>query len=109
MDRGGMMIFAREPSGRRASTMGEDSSTRRPTAETILSMMCIRCALSLKTTLVLSRRAAAFHVNYVVCVHQDVVDIGSCRSGSRGPRPKSSSRTSLERRSRSCRVMGVRS
>ena len=31
-DSGGMMALTREPSGRRASTMGLDSSTRRPTA-----------------------------------------------------------------------------
>ena len=43
---GGIITLTREPSGRRASTMGEDSSTRRPTAETILSMMCSRCRLS---------------------------------------------------------------
>ncbi|MCY1373707.1 hypothetical protein D9M69_609970 [compost metagenome] len=39
---GGMMAFTREPSGRRASTMGLDSSTRRPMRETILSMIFIR-------------------------------------------------------------------
>jgi hypothetical protein len=36
---GGMMALTREPSLSRASTMGLDSSTRRPTWETILSMM----------------------------------------------------------------------
>ena len=35
---GGMIAFTREPSGRRASTIGEASSTRRPTAATILSI-----------------------------------------------------------------------
>ncbi len=29
-ERGGMMAFTREPSGRRASTIGDDSSMRRP-------------------------------------------------------------------------------
>ena len=47
---GGMTAFTREPSGRRASTIGEDSSTRRPTRETIFSMMRSRCALSLNST-----------------------------------------------------------
>ena len=42
MARGGMMAFTREPSARRASTMGEDSSTRRPMRETMRSMICIR-------------------------------------------------------------------
>jgi hypothetical protein len=32
---GGMIALTREPSGRRASTIGLDSSTRRPTRETI--------------------------------------------------------------------------
>ncbi len=42
MARGGMMAFTRDPSARRASTIGEDSSTRRPTAETIRSMIFMR-------------------------------------------------------------------
>ena len=36
---GGMTAFTRLPSGRRASTIGDASSTRRPTWETILSMI----------------------------------------------------------------------
>ena len=43
---GGMIAFTREPSGRRASTIGEASSMRRPTCDTILSMMRSRWALS---------------------------------------------------------------
>jgi hypothetical protein len=39
---GGMMAFTREPSLSRASTMGVDSSMRRPTWETILSITCRR-------------------------------------------------------------------
>src|SRR4051812_25253796 len=39
----------REPSRRRASHKGLDSSTRRPTAETIFWMMRIRCASSLNS------------------------------------------------------------
>jgi hypothetical protein len=45
---GGMIALTRLPSGSRASTIGEDSSTRRPTWETILSMMRRRCASSTK-------------------------------------------------------------
>ena len=37
---GEMMAFTRDPSVRRASTMGHTSSTRRPTFETIRSMIC---------------------------------------------------------------------
>ena len=47
---GGMMALTREPSASRASTIGLDSSMRRPTELTIRSMIRIRCASSLKTT-----------------------------------------------------------
>jgi hypothetical protein len=53
---GGMMAFTREPSGSRASTIGLDSSMRRPTRETILSMIFIRWSSSLKLTSVASSR-----------------------------------------------------
>ena len=56
MASGGMMALTREPSGSRASTIGLDSSTRRPTRETILSMIFIRCASSWKVTSVASSR-----------------------------------------------------
>ena len=44
--------FTREPSGRRASTVGHDSSNRRPTPETIFCTMRRRWASSLKCTFV---------------------------------------------------------
>ena len=53
---GGTMALMREPSARRASTMGEDSSIRRPTAATIRSMMRRYCWFELKTTSVRSIR-----------------------------------------------------
>ena len=43
---GGRTAFTRDPSGRRASTIGLDSSTRLPTRDTILSMVRRRCASS---------------------------------------------------------------
>ncbi len=43
---GGMIALTRDPSGRRASTIGLDSSMRRPTRETIFSITFIRCASS---------------------------------------------------------------
>ena len=49
---GGMMAFTREPSGRRASTYGDDSSMRRPIRLMILSMMRSRCASSTNCALV---------------------------------------------------------
>src|SRR5207253_959388 len=42
MASGAITAFAREPSGRRASTIGFDSSTRRPTWATIFSMIRLR-------------------------------------------------------------------
>ena len=54
MASGGMMALTRAPSGSRASAMGDDSSMRRPTRETIRTMICCRCALSRKRTLVSS-------------------------------------------------------
>ncbi|MNY10105.1 hypothetical protein D3C86_1430620 [compost metagenome] len=52
MARGGAMTLTREPSGRRASQMGLDSSTRRPTCDTIRWQMFISWVLSRKRTLV---------------------------------------------------------
>ena len=46
-DSGGMMALTREPSGRRASTIGEDSSMRRPSGATMRLMMRITCSSSL--------------------------------------------------------------
>ena len=54
MASGGMMAFTREPSGRRASTIGEVSSTRRPTRETMRLMMRSRWSSSAKRALVSS-------------------------------------------------------
>ena len=50
------MALTRDPSLRRASTMGVDSSMRRPTWLTILSMIRNRCWSSRKVTLVSSSR-----------------------------------------------------
>jgi len=55
-DTGGMMMLTREPSGRRASTIGDDSSTRRPMRETIRSAMRMMWALSRKRAWLRSRR-----------------------------------------------------
>ena len=51
-DSGGITAHTREPSLRRASTMGDESSMRRPTFETMRSMIMRTCAWSLKRTLV---------------------------------------------------------
>ncbi len=49
---GGAMTLTRDPSARRASQIGEASSTRRPTWLTMRWQMFISCALSRKRMLV---------------------------------------------------------
>ena len=45
---GGMIALTRDPSSRRASTSGEDSSMRRPTLATMRSITLRRCSSELK-------------------------------------------------------------
>ena len=85
---GGMMALTREPSSRRASTIGCASSMRRPTCETIFSMMCSRCALSLNRTGVSAQLAAALDVDLVVAVDQDVGDGGLLEQRFQRAQPK---------------------
>ena len=59
---------------RRASTIGDDSSTRRPTAETILSMTRMRWSVVFEHHLGFFQHAAALDVNLLCAVHQDVTD-----------------------------------
>ena len=47
---GGMITLTRDPSGRRASTIGDDSSTRRPSGATIRSTMRMMCPSSRNRT-----------------------------------------------------------
>ena len=53
---GGMIAFTRDPSASRASTIGLDSSMRRPIALTMRSMICCRCRSSLNVIAVGSSR-----------------------------------------------------
>ena len=69
---GGMMALTRLPSGRRASTIGDDSSMRRPTCETILSMIRSRCASSRKPAPRALQLAGALDVDPVVRVDHDL-------------------------------------
>ena len=69
---GGMIAFTRLPSGRRASTIGDDSSMRRPTCETILSMIRSRCALSANVRRVLLELAVALDEDPVEVVDHDL-------------------------------------
>ena len=74
MASGGIMALTREPSARRASTIGEDSSTRRPTRDTMLSMICIRWALSLNVEAGGLQLSGMLDVDPVEAVDQDVGD-----------------------------------
>ena len=69
---GGMMAFTREPSGRRASTIGEASSTRRPMRLMILSMIRSRCWSSTNWAFVLRQLAAALDVDPARAVDHDL-------------------------------------
>ncbi len=72
--KGETMAFTREPSARRASTMGEDSSTRRPTAETIRSMIRRRCASSRNCAIRALEFAVPFHEHVAVRIHENIGD-----------------------------------
>ena len=71
---GGMIALTREPSGRRASTIGELSSTRRPTPLTMRSMTRIRWRSSWKCRGTLLEHAAALDEHVLVGVDEDVAD-----------------------------------
>ena len=69
-----MIALTREPSGRRASTIGELSSTRRPTPLTMRSMTRSRCAIVLERRRHALEHAAALDEHVLVGVDQDVAD-----------------------------------
>ena len=73
-DSGGMIAFTRLPSGRRASTIGEDSSMRRPTWATILLMIRRRCDSSLKRDGRLVQPARALDPDVERAVDHDLRD-----------------------------------
>ena len=75
MARGWITALIREPSGRRASTMGDDSSTRRLTSPTILSMTRRRWVSSMKEVGVRSILPAALDVDPVRPVDHDFGDV----------------------------------
>ena len=69
---GGMITLTREPSTRRASTIGLDSSTRRPMGEMMRSMMRITCSSFWKVTLVSSILPRALDVDLARAVDHDL-------------------------------------
>ena len=105
---GGITAQTREPSSRRASTMGEESSMRRPTFDDDAVDDHAHVRLVLETDVGFDQPPAALDVDVVEAVDHDVADGGSLSSGSSGPRPKTSSRISSMSLSRSAIVMGQR-
>ena len=104
---GGMIALTREPSSKRASTMGLVSSTRRPTLETIRSMICIKCALSRNSTSVFTNcppRSTKMFLGPLIKI--SLIE-GSFSKNSRGPSPRVSSNTSSTILSRSDRLRNV--
>ena len=104
---GGMIAFTRLPSFRRASTMGQTSSQRRPSGDTILSIKCSRCALSLNFTPVnVSRPPFSMYTCLGPLIRMSEI-CSSASSGSSGPSPNVSSRISRASRCRSLKFSSV--
>ena len=70
------MTLTRSPVGRRASTIGLDSSTRRLTVETMRSMVCISCSCEAKRSGQLLDPAGPLDEDLVRAVDHDLGDRG---------------------------------
>ena len=79
--RGGTTALTRLPSGSRASTMGEDSSTRRPMRETILSIVRRRCASSLNLPSTLTSLPLQLEIDVEGAVDHDLGDVDVAQVG----------------------------
>jgi len=99
MASGGMMQFTREPSGRRASTNGWLSSTRRPMGATIRSMTLRTCWSSAKARSVLLRIPARSTKILSAPLTMISVTSGFASRSSTGPRPTASLKISRLRTS----------
>ena len=80
-----MIALTRLPSGRRASTIGDDSSMRRPTCETIRSMIRSRWASSRKVASVSSSLPRTLDVQLVVAVDHHLGHRGVAQERLEGP------------------------
>ena len=104
-DSGSMIALTREPSGRRASTRGLDSSMRRPSGAMIRSMTRMDVLVVEEDRVDPLDLAAALDVDVVRSVDHDLGDASGRRgSGSSGPKPVTSWTISSTRRVRSSRV-----
>src|SRR2546427_616651 len=89
---GGMMMFTREPSGKRASSYGFASSTRRPIGAMIRSITRMTCSsLTNVTSESCSLPLRSTYVRKGPLTMTSVM-VSSLRSGSIGPKPRISSR-----------------
>ena len=107
-DSGGSTAFTRLPSGRRASTIGEDSSMRRPTWATILLMIRRRCDSSVNRTVVSNSRPSRSTQTSNGPLIMISRDASRPPAGARAARGRGCRRRSRRRsRSRSSRAMPV--
>ncbi len=90
---GGMIALTREPSGRRASTIGLRSSMRRPALRTRRWITCRRCCASRKRASVSMRRPLRSMNTRSGARTSTSAMPGSASSGSRGPSANASSST----------------
>ena len=104
---GGMMALTREPSGKRASTIGELSSMRRPSGDTIFSITCITCASSRNRTSVSTSLPLRSTYTWLGLLTMTSVTLSSFSRGWMGPNPITSSTTSETMRLRSNRGTGT--
>ena len=87
---GGMMMLTRLPSSSRASTSGEDSSTRRPTPFTMRAAMFSTCELSRNCMLVSSSLPLRSTYTCFGSLTMMSVMLSSISNGSNGPSPNMS-------------------
>ena len=95
---GGITTFTRCPPGKRASTMGELSSTRRPSGAKMRSISARTCASSVNTAVSRSNRPDRSMNNDDVPFTMTSVIVGSSTSDCNGPMPNTISSKSRESR-----------
>ena len=105
-DSGGMMTLTREPSGRRASTIGLLSSTRRPSGATMRSTIRMTSSLSRNLMSALFQLAVRSTKTCWGPLTSTSVTVSSCSNVSSGPSPRMSAMTMSKMSLRSIRLSG---
>jgi hypothetical protein len=103
---GGMMTLTREPSGRRASTIGLLSSTRRPSGATMRSTTRMTSSLSRNLTSVSTNLPLRSAKTWCGPLTSTSVMASSRSSASSGPKPRMSASTRSKMSARSVRLSG---